>query len=217
MAAKLVQIIYKHEQKASCYPFAEIYFNDTLTVFFENEVIKNVVQSSEADKIAVCSWKLKSKMRYYIGRPRDLTIEVLETDYDVMSFTKNSTSHQMFAAAAAWHPGFMVIFDKILSAIGVTRPHEVKIPIYQNHFSCKRAIYQEYVNTYLIPAMEVIKNDASINALAMANSKYSDLTNQSAAHLQEKLGISFYPLVPFLLERLFSVFVHNKKINVTYL
>lgn len=215
--ARLVQIIYHESQRKECYPFADIYFNSGLTVYFENEIIRDVVSTCHDQRIAVVSWKLKEKLRWYIGRPRPLTQELLESDYEVMSFTKNTDYHKMFAAANAWHPGFLDIFDKILAKIGVTRPWEVKIPIYQNHFAAKTDIYQDYVKNYLSPAMDCIENDKEINALAMGDSKYSDLTHQSAEHLKSKLGISYYPLAPFLLERLFSVYCHNKRISVTHL
>lgn len=220
MAAELIQIIYDERQRASCLPIAKVYYNETLTIFFENEVIRELVSTSQADKIAVCSWKLKEKLKWYIGRPRPITQELLESEYDIMSFTKNSKHHQMLYAADKWHPGFKATFSKILSAIGKNFPSEVKIPIYQNHFSSKREIYQDYVNTYLIPAMEVMKNDAEINKLVMVDSNYAQLdrTPQSKLkNLKEKIGIDYYPLAPFLLERLFSVYVHNNKLNVTWL
>lgn len=211
------QIYYDEKQFKEIFPFAIPYRTQGLTVFFESHWIKELVLSSKAEKIGVCSWKLRQKLRWYIGQRRELTKELLETDYEVMTFTRNTKYHQMLAAAAAWHPGFLTVFDKILSKIGVTRPKEVKIPIYQNHFCCRTDIYKDYVNNYLGPAMDCIQNDSEINVLAMQNSKYSDLTNQSAEHLQEKLGINYYPLTPFLLERLFSIYVHNKRIAVTYL
>ena len=217
MAAELIQIYYHERQKVHCFPFSKLYYNESLTIYFENDVIKKLVMASTAEKIAVTSWKLKEKLRWYIGRPREITQELLESDYEVLSFTKNTKYHKMLAAAEAWHPGFLAVFDKILSKIGVVRPVEVKIPIYQNHFSCKREIYQDYVQNYLSPAMDCIQNDPEINAMAMRDSKYSDLTHQSAEHLKNKLGISYYPLTPFLLERLFSVYVQNKRINVTHL
>jgi len=217
MASKLTQVIYDESQRSHCYPFADVYFNNTLTIFFENKVIADLVLASKDDKISICSWKLKSKLRYYIGRPREITQELLESDYEVMSFTKNTERHRMFNAANLWHPGFLEIFDKIMAAIGVNRPGEVKIPIYQNSFSAKRGIYQDYVRRYLCPAMDAMTNDKELNKLSMLDSKYSDLTNQSAERLKEKLGISYYPMAPFLLERLFSVYVHNEKIRVTHL
>ena len=77
-------------------------------------------------------------------------------------------------------------------------------------------IYKAYVANYLSPAMELISNDRVINEMAMRDSNYSRLSKQSAEPLQDKIGISYYPMVPFLLERLFSVFCQNEKINVTY-
>jgi hypothetical protein len=187
-------------------------------VFFESEVIKNEVLQTKFDKISVCSWELKSKMKWYIGRPRELTQELLESDYEVMSFTKNTGDHRMFAAADAWHPGFMKTFDKILSVIGVRRPGEIKIPIYQNHHASKTGIYQDYVNSYLIPAMEAIKNDPEINGEAMADANYSKLKKTPPPdYFVNQIGVPFWPMVPFLLERLFSVYVQNKQIKITHL
>jgi hypothetical protein len=220
MAAKLIQIYYRDEQKVSCYPFADLYFNDGLTIFFENECIKKLVMESKADKIGVCSWKLKEKMRYYIGRPRPLTEEVINSDYDVLSFTRNTQYHQMLTAADRWHKGFREAITKIVESIGQRCPGEVKNPIYQNAFMCKREIYQDYVKNWLTPAMELMLNDQELNKLAMSDSNYSNLAKKDAAtpeYLQEKLGVSHYPLAPFILERLFSIYVHNSKINVTWL
>jgi hypothetical protein len=220
MASELTQIIYDESQRKACYPFAEVYFNHTLTVYFENAVIVDVVSDSQAAKIAVCSWRLKEKMRWYIGRPREITEELLNSDYEVMSFTKNTKYHNMIAAADRWHPGFRDTMSKLCSSIGAKMPNEVKIPIYQNHFSAKREIYQDYVRSYLIPAMEVMKNDPEISKLARVNSKYSELDKSSPEKLKslkEKIGIDYYPMAPFLLERLFSIYVHNNRINVTHL
>lgn len=214
------QIIYDDSQREACYPFAKVYFNEALTPFFENTVISEVVSASQADKIAVCSWKLKQKLRWYIGQPRDITQELLESDYEVMSFTRNSPYHRMFSAAEANHKGFLHAFKKMCEAIGVKFTGEVKIPIYQNHFSAKREIYQDYVKEYLNPVMETMTTDPEINKLVMADSNYSTLTSKKPEHLKEieqKLGINYYPLAPFLLERLFSVYVQNKKINVSWL
>ena len=126
----------------------------------------------------------------------------------------------MFAFAEHNHKGFGKTFSKICDSIGVKFKGEVKTPIYQNHFSAKREIYQDYVTNYLNPAMEVMKNDHEINKLIMADSNYSNLIKLSKEQVQDlnnKLGIPYFPLAPFLLERLFSVYVDNSKINVTFL
>lgn len=224
MTAQLVQIIYDDnvmtaDQRAKhCYPFAKLYKNETLTIFYENKVIEEVVLSSKHDKISVCSWELKNKMPWYIGRPREITQELLESEYEVMSFTRNTENHRMLSAAAMWHPGFIGTFDKMLAAIGVKRAGDVKVPIYQNSFSAKREVYTDYVKSYLTPAIDAITNDKELNALALADSNYAKLKKTTSPdHLMKHLGITYTPLCPFLLERLFSVYVHNNKIRVTHL
>ena len=221
------QIYYKDEQKETFYPFATPYFNDGLTIFFENEILSRLVSENRADRIAVCSWKIShpqySKVKWNLGWPRrieDITQEILESDYDVLPFTRNSKMHQMLGAASTWHPGFRETLTRIVTGIGKNMPGEVKIPIYQNAFSAKRDIYQDYVNDYLNPAMELIKNDANVYKMATVDSHYTQLMRKDCAtaeYLQEKIGFPYYPLVPFLLERLFSIYVHNKNIKVTWL
>ena len=51
--------------------------------------------------------------------------------------------------------------------------------------------------------------------MAMQDANYSKLKGEKH-DLTDKIGVKFYPMVPFLLERLFSVFCQNEKINVTY-
>lgn len=218
--SELYQIYYDDSHLSKLYPFAIPYKNESLTIFFENSVIQNLVMASEADKVGVVSWKLREKLRYYIGRPRPLTEEVINSDYDVLSFTRSTKYHQMLASGERWHKGFTTCITKIVEGIGSRCPGEVKIPIYQNAFIAKREIYQDYVKNWLTPAMELILNDQAINKLALADSNYSNLAKKDAAtpeYLQEKIGMPWYPLAPFILERLFSIYVHNNKINVTWL
>lgn len=223
MSANLYQIYYKDEQLTNLYPFAIPYKNKALTIFFENDVIRQIVPHGTSDKIAICSWKLKDKLKWNLAPPRrkeEITEEKLNSDYDVMPFTRNSKHHEMINAASLWHPGFREAMTAIVKGIGKNMPREVKIPIYQNAFSAKREIYQDYVNDYLNPAMELIKNDADVYKMATVDSYYTKLMREdcaSAEYLQGKIGFPYYPLVPFLLERLFSIYVHNKNIKVTWL
>lgn len=220
MAARLVQIYYKDEQKAACYPFADLHFNDGLTIFFENSVIKDVVLASKDEKIGVCSWKLRDKLRWNILRPRTLTQEVLETDYDVLCFTGNTKNHKMLAAADNWHKGFRDTMGKILECIGQNMPSEVRNPIYQNAFIARREIYQDYIMNWLDPIMFMSLADTSIKELMTRDSGYTNLAKKDAAtaeDLQEKIGMPYYPMAPFILERLFSIYCHNNRIKVTQL
>lgn len=220
MASKLIQIYYLHEQRANCYPFAELYCNEGLTIFFENEVIKRFVLAADTDKIGVCSWKLKEKMRMNVCRPRELTEEIINSDYNVLSFTCNTKYHKMLTAADHWHKGFRAAIDKVCESIGQRCPGEVKIPIYQNAFMAKTEIYQDYVKNWLSPAMDAMINDPVLKEMVTVDSGYTNLAKKDAAdqeRLMNLIGMPFYPLAPFVLERLFSIYVQTKRINVTWL
>lgn len=214
---ELYQIYYEESQLKDLYPCAIPYNNEgKLTVFFENAVIAERVMKTTADKIGITSWKLRMKQKMYVGRPKEITQEVLEGDYDILSFTKNTKYHTMLAAATQSHKFFQPTFDKILAAIGKSRPHEVKNPIYQNHFVARTDIYQDYVKNWLTPACEAIEGVPEIRELAYKDSNYSELSGQSAEILKNQIGMSYYPMVPFLLERLFSVYHNVNRIKVTY-
>lgn len=223
MSVKLYQIYFNDDQLKKLYDFAIPFYNTDLTIFFENSVIASIVPYETSDKIAICSWKLKDKLCWNLGwprRPHEITEELLNRDYDVLPFTRNSKYHTMLAAANGWHPGFKEAMTQIVEGIGKKMPLEVKIPIYQNAFSAKLEIYKDYVSDYLNPAMELIKNDPAVYKMATVDSNYTKLMRDDCAkadYLQSKIGFPYYPLVPFLLERLFSVYVQNKKINVTLL
>ncbi len=207
------QIIFHEEHKNKLFPFAKPYFNQTLTPFFENSVIKKLVLESEADKIAVCSWALKSKLRLNL---RPLTENVLLEDFDVLSFTRSSKFHKMLASAEVWHPGFTELLTKIMQkAVGLT-PKNPKYPIYQNAFCAKSQVYKKYVNEFLIPCMEVMEKD--VKKECWQDSNYTKLKREPLTDKAKKdLGVGYYPMHPFICERFFSQWLEKQNLNVQYL
>lgn len=219
MNLTLYQIYWDDKQISTIFPFAVPYKNPSLTPFFENSLIKSLVLESRAPKIAVCSWNLSNKMRTNYPPCRQLTEEVLNSDYDVLSFTKNSPGHGMLTIANVWHPQFTEILTKILNAIGFSVPKEVKYPIYQNAFCTHGEIYKQYVNEMLSPAMEVMENDKEIKKLCWQDSNYYKLKSvpEFAARVKQFLGVDYCPLHTFLCERFFSIWINDKHLDVQYL
>ena len=209
-----VQIYYKPEQKNKLYPFATPYYNEGLTIFFENKPIEAIVKEATGEKIAVASWKLSQKLR----RHQPLTNERLEADYQVLSFTRNSWRHNMMAMSNQWHPGFMKTISLLWEKLGLKIPGEAKQPIYQNHYSAKSDIYKRYVNEFLSPAMELIEKDEELHSLMVVPSRYGSLSREAdLKSVKEKLGMTDYPLCPFILERCPSLWFTIHRIPVTYL
>jgi hypothetical protein len=210
----MYQIYYKHEQRGLIYPFATPYFNEGLTIFFENEVIRKLVSETTAEKIAVCSWKLREKVR----RIHPITEEALNRDFQVLSFTRNSQRHQMMAMSAVWHKDFIPAIDLLWTKLGLKRPGEAKQPIYQNHFCSTSEIYKRYVAEFLSPAMDLISTDEELHEIMLRPSWYGRLARGSdVKSVKAKLGLTDYPLCPFVLERCPSLWFTMKRINVTYL
>lgn len=208
------QIYYKNDQLSRLFPFATPYFNQNLTPFFENSVIKELVLASEADKIGVCSWALRFKMKLAL---RPLTEEVMQEDFDVLSLSRNSKYHEMLKSAEVWHPGFNDIMHKILTKIGFTLK-KPRYPIYQNAFIARVDVYKEYVNEFLIPAIEVMEKDQEIRNLCWKDSGYTKLKNEPLTDSAKKqLGVGYYPMHPFLCERFISQWLETKNLNVKYL
>lgn len=214
MMTEMHQIYYKPDQLANLYPFAKPYFNDRLTIFFENDPIRNIVSQTKAEKVAVCSWKLSQKVR----KIHPVTEQALLSDFDVLCFTRNSRRHQMIGMAAAWHKGFLPAIDLLWQKLGYKRPGEAKNPIYQNHFAAKSTIYKDYVDNFLSPAMELIEKDDELHQMMTQPSGYGKLSRTAdMKSVKSKLGMDDYPLCPFVLERCPSLWFQMKGIKISYL
>lgn len=210
----LYQIYYKDEQKASLYPFAVPYFNPSLTIFFECDPIKKIVDAYDGEKLAVCSWKLSQKVR----KIHPVTEEILKSDYQVLSLTRNSQRHQMLAMANAWHPEFIPTINLLWEKLGIKRPPEAKNPIYQNHYSCLTTIYKDYVTNFLGPAMELTMKDEQLHEKMTGPSHYGRLSKTAdRKSVKEKLGLADYPMAPFVLERCPSLWFQLKGYKISYI
>lgn len=212
------QLFYDDKQKEKLFPFSIPYKTEGLTIFFENYWISQLVSESKADKIGVTSWKLRDKMRIRVAPRGELTPEVLNSDYEVLSLTKNSKKHTMLAHLYHWHPSSREALSLLWSKLGYKLCGEVKNPIYQNHWVARLQIAQDYVNNFLNPAMELIKTDEELNTLMMSESNYGNLNREADIRsVKAKLGLNFYPLTPFILERCPSCYFDMKGYRITYL
>jgi hypothetical protein len=215
---ELYQLFYRDEQKEKLLPFAIPYKTEGLTIFFENDWISKLVSGSNAEKVGVTSWKLRDKMMARVGLRVPLSLEVLNSDYDILSLTKNSKKHTMLAHLYHWHPSSKQAMELLWSKLGFKLCGEVKNPIYQNHFVSRADIYKDYVRNFLNPAMELIKTDEELNKLMMEDSGYGKLNREADIRsVKAKLGINWYPLCPFILERCPSCYFQLKDYKISYL
>lgn len=216
----LRQIYWKPEQLPNLYPFAIPLLNEGLTVFFENEVIARIVPTLTEDRFGICSYALRQKIGGGVPMREEFTEKTLERDFEVLCLGRRSPEERMLFRLDHWHPGSRAILNLIFEKLGLGTPPEPKNPIYQNHFVAKREIYQDYVGSFLIPAMELMQSDYEIVKLVNVESGYYKLKppfGEYAQRVKKFLGTDYVPLHAFILERCFSCWINNKPIKVSYL
>lgn len=226
MTLKLWQIYYSDEQRQHCYNFVSCYRNYTLTDYFENTLIADLVPKTTADYVGVISWRLKEKrqsglcpMILNIYGDDDLSEEkILSTGADVINLRPFSYGHQMLANAAKYHggPQHNYAWENAIEELKkfMHIPEEVKHPIYENAFVAKRDIYVYYVRNCLIPVMDFMRD----NPVFFADSGYAvkkERTDpESVKQYRAVSGRQDWPLAPFLLERLFSIYINDLNLKI---
>lgn len=203
------QIYYKEDQLSELYPFATPYFNSNLTDFFENSAIAELVPMCNSEKIGVCSWRLSQK-RGNSFRVKGLTRENLLDDYDIAVLTPRSPSHKPLYMATLWHgKAWLDAITELKKFIKI--PQEVKHSIYENHFVAQKDIYKDYVLTCLLPCMEFMAN----RKVFFAPSGYAKKKSQEEVNeYRKKTGYVDWPIAPFVLERLFSIWINDQKFKI---
>jgi len=221
MSLSFVQIIYSEEHKKEVYPFAVPYYSVGITPLFENSIIAGIVPTLQSDFIGVASWRLKFKRTggYCPIILKDLSLipeKVFQTDADVCILTPSRQAHQPLHMAAQWHGQAWVdafhVFKGFLSDIGITCPNELTNTIYENHFIARREIYHDYVKRVLIPACHFVLSDPVFMAPSGYILKKRDPVE--IKRVQNLLRMDDWPIAPFILERLFSIYIEGKGLKI---
>jgi len=206
------QIYFKDEQKEDLYDFATPYFNQVLTPYFENAIIKEIVPNCNTDLISVCSWRLKKK-RGDMFRLLDKTLtkeKILNADFDVAILTPRSPTHNVMGMASHWHGK---AWDDAISDLRkfIKVPNVVKYAVYENHFIAHRDIYKAYVSNCLNPVIDYM----STRDVYFVDSGYRTRKRAEEVEAYTKLtGRKDWPIAPFVLERLFSIWINDKNFKV---
>lgn len=216
-----IQIIYKEQQREKCYPWTQKYFNYELTDYFENSVIAKIVPTLNADYISVCSWRLAQKRGdTIINLNGDLSLteeKILSHDFDIAVLTPRSPRHQPLAMASEWHgkawdEAFSVFKAEFLPSVGITCPDELSKAIYENHFIAKKEIYHDYCRTLSL-AIEFMRSRPSV-FLVDSGYIHKKRDAEEIIAYQTKSGRKDWPIAPFILERLFSIYIEGKPYKI---
>jgi hypothetical protein len=204
------------------------YLNDACTVYFENSVIRLLVDARahhDTDYFGVVSHQLRSKLLYTKdawaagGAIANISTQAFTVDAfndavstrlpDAMSF-QTHVPHDPITLADLFHPHLSRHFQNIMKAIGYDwTPTTFEHVFYFNYFVAKPTIYERYVTEMLAPAMDVMAHMPEL----MTNSNYPYPLPEP---LRMRFGIPFYPYHPFLCERFFSYFAHLHRLDCAH-
>ena len=207
------QVYYDEGQKAELYDFAQPFFNQGLTPYFENDIIAHLVPKCDADLIGVASWRLRKKrgdcvvpLKNSLHLSAD---KIIEAQADVCILTPRSPIHKPLLAAENWHGKAWVdafgVFKGFLRSRGIKVPAELVHSIYENHFVAKREIYHEYVEEVLKPSIQFMEDEP----IFLTPSGYIKLKRNApdTQIVTKALGLKDWPIGVFILERLFSIWI----------
>lgn len=204
------QIYYKEDQLSELYPFATPYKNENLSLYFENSVISELVPKSQAKRISVCSWRLQQKRGGLFRVSKSLNYDDLIDDYDVAIITPRSPAHKPLRMAGMWHGK---AWDNALRELRsfIKIPKELKYAIYENHFVATREVYHRYVKECLDPCISFM----SSRPVFFADSNYHTRKSADEVAAYKRLtGRNDWPMAPFVLERLFSIWVDSQDLKI---
>lgn len=143
--------------------------------------------------------------------------KILSSDFDIAVLTPRSNRHQVLFMASQWHgkawdDAFDLFKKEFLQNIGIKINGELNKAIYENHFIAKREIYHRYVLGCLRPAIAFIEGKEVFKANSGYINKKRNL--EEIKDYQQKSGREDWPIAPFILERLFSIWVNDKDFKI---
>lgn len=217
----------------------ESYMVKNCTVYFENRVIEGLYHQGlfEGYKAwGVFSHKLREKIQLHKDLPtehilknysqrhyndsefRDFCEKGCNNGTEVMS-PFSYTPHNIFDTHQGGNTNLRGTFIKLLEEMKIKDPaqyvyDDYAFPVYGNHCVMKSEVFQRYIERYLIPAMTILSPGHALYRESLEPAYDSCYSHKRvlSERLRESFGISHYPKVPFMLERLVNVFIKREDI-----
>jgi len=229
---KIYQIYYKDEQKSGLEPEYIPYYNEKTTIYFESKVMVDLVNQGKhknCDYFGVLApeFRRKIKQTRFWGptiankskrrfSPKEFERYVNSYRPDIATLCSHRP-HAVFPVAERFHRGISKAVIKLIEKLKykVFWDAKSKIIIYFNYFVARPNIYEDYVKNLLEPAIDLMENDREIKKLVNINSNYK---KPVTPELKAQIGYEYYPLHPFICERLINLYIvknqaHLKTLN----
>ena len=87
--------------------------------------------------------------------------------------------------------------------------------IYCNYFIARKEIWEDFVGNFVIPAIQEMEKDEYINSVATYPHK--SYPRKLPRSFIDSTGFDYYPMAPFMLERLINVYVVMRNVKVGFI
>ena len=130
-------------------------------------------------------------------------------NYDFINLSRGfwKTTKEYLEFSYKQHPQLESILKKVLHKLEKNYTYSDTYT-YSNFFIMKTELYKEYVNNWVIPALNYMENEIWEEVNIDANYK-----GVGKEKLKELSGLEYYNNVTFVLERLILFFIESKKLN----
>lgn len=213
---KIISIVYDKEQ----YSEYETYTNlinsvEQKSYLFEYNPIINIFKDNlfniyNYEYVGIFSYKFPFKSKI-----SDIELyNFIDGKADVyhLNYTLFKDGTEYFHLSEKYHPGLLRLIELLCNDLGLEYTNKPKHPIWSNFFVAKIDIYKHYIDTVIKPAINLL--ETKYRQLAWQNSKYMSMSKEK---LKELTGLDYYPMHTFVLERMFSLYLHNNpKIKFTF-
>lgn len=213
------QIYFDDHSRKLVNPLSFPVYNKTLSVYFENDILVNMIGRLVDSKINFYPNDLTGCLSYnYESKNLPLDFEALKhTDANFVVLPGCLVRHNVLHQAKVEHGLlFEMFFKTIVKAAGLyVDDFNMEVGIYQNGVLATIDIWEEYTNDYLRPVYNYMKNTdvESIQKFLDLDSNYQG--KLSKEKLIEISGHPYYTMHTFILERLWSLYYHQNKHRLT--
>jgi len=179
---------------------------------FENDPIIDIVQNyisdlHDNDWLGIFSWKFAQKSRISSSYLHAL-LSGVDAAVQVVNCSPYLGAHIHFMNwSEDGHPGIKDMVIRCLDHVGLQYNNDCHQVIYANQFVCRKYIYEHYVNTVLLPSLDLLEGEL----WPLVNRPAGYTAGLELQELNRLTGLSFYNYVPFVLERIFMQYVWNYK------
>ena len=176
-------------------------------MFEYNPIIKTVNFWGDKDTSSYSAF-FSHKFPHKTGFYKKYVEEILDNeDSDIVVFCKQTPTY--LAWSEQQHPGLIEILTKVCDKLGLV-VEEPRCTVYSNFFAAKADVYKEYVQL-LKKAIDIMETDSEIKELCWKDANYK--TGLSSKDLKKYTELDYYTFHTFVLERLMSIWIDNKKLT----